>query len=188
MNIDRKLNLVIPVDHADGQVYYVHVRPLLRIVFEQNYKLIGKVFNQLYTEGLGISNARVAFLALKSVAEEEGNLDKITRGLIAEMHRSVMVLAPNTDGLYDSIPWPEAIAKNLLDEDDVAEVDNVVTFFMVLCCMHRKSELPVALDLLAGMYQAQLSSLMPTAFASSLKTSTTTEPTGPRETLSSIPV
>ena len=177
MKIDRKLNLVVPVYDDEGdKTYYVHAMPLSREVFEQHFKLLAKTFNALYAQGLGIAGPRVAALTLKSVAKEDG--DGTGAALLAEMHRLANVLVPKGSGGYEMVPWEEALAKNFFSEDDAAEVENALTFFIVASCMHKKREMPGVMDVLNGNWGADTSPLPPMEYASSLRTSTATATTG----------
>lgn len=188
MKIDRKtLSLIVPVDREDGRTLHVHIRPLSREAFEQNYKIIGQTINLLYAEGLGVGAPRLAALALKDLALKQKIWPEVEAGLVAEMHRGASVIAPNEQGRYETFLWDDAVARGVISTDDALEVDGAITFFTVACCMHTRKELTNILETLSGMWGAQESYLTPTEFASSLKTPTAPEPTPARATTSSIP-
>ena len=188
MKIDRKtMALVVPVDQEGGKTLYVHIRPLAREVFEQNYKLIGQTINLLYAEGLGIGAPRLAALALKDLAIKQKIWPEVEAGLVAEMHRGASVLAVGESGRYETFMWDDAVVRGVISADDALEVDGAITFFTVACCMHTRKELTDILATLSGMWGAQESSLTPTEFANSLRTPIAPEPTPAKAILSSIP-
>ena len=188
MKIDRKtLSLVVPVDQENGKTLYVHIRPLSREVFEQNYKIIGQTINLLYAEGLGVGAPRLAALGLKDLAIKQKIWPEIEAGLVAEMHRGASVLAQGETGRYETFMWDDAVARGVISEDDALEVDGAIIFFTVASCMHTRKELTDVIATLSGMWGAQPSYLTPTEYANSLKTPTEPEPTPAKETISSIP-
>lgn len=188
MKIDRKtLALVAPVTQEGGQTLYVHIRPLSREVFEQNYKIIGQTINLLYAEGLGVGAPRLAALALKDLATRQKIWPEVEAGLVAEMHRGASVIAAGETGRYEVFLWDDAVARGVISAEDALEVDGAITFFTVACCMHTRKELADILATLSGMWGAQESYSTPTEFASSLRTSTAPEPTPSKETRLSIP-
>jgi hypothetical protein len=155
--------------------------PISRETFEQNFQLLGRVFNNLYASGLGIAGPRLAALTLKKTAEDmtaAGDCN-VAVDLLNEMHRLCNVLVPKVSKFeFEMIPWSEALDKKLFSEDDAAEVENALTFFMVASCMHKRKEMPGVFDVLSGNWGAYTSSLPPTEYVSSLKTSTEAETTG----------
>lgn len=191
MKIDRKLNLIVPIDHDDGKTYYVHSTPISREVFEQNFVLLGKTFNATYAQGLGIAGPRLVALTMKRVATEMGQWDAVQAGLIADIHRRSTVLVPNEVGSMEVVPWTEAVAKKLFSEDDAREVDNALCFFTLASAMHKKAEMDEVEFALKIGWGAEMSSSTPMAYAASLKTSTTEDSTGENgqetEKRSSIP-
>lgn len=170
VTIDRKLNLVVPVETQDGKTYYVHIAPLSRQVFQQNFRILTLTFDGCYS--LGMAGPRQAALVLQELATNSGT---DISSLQAEMRRGANVLVPTAQG-YDVCPWEEAVARNLFDEDDLAEVEGAITFFTVASAVHRRKELKTTIDLLRGLWSAQESSSTPMAFANSLKTSTAPAP------------
>lgn len=189
MKIDRKLNLVIPIDKQDGSTAYVHVMPVSREVFEQHFLLLGRAFNAMYAQGLGIIGPRMASLLLKKVASEMSldNPDALVAPLLSEMRRLASVLAPRDGGGYEIVPWQTAVDKKMFDEEDTREVENVMTFFMVSWHMHKRAELSGMIEMAVGLGAQQSTSLSPTEFANSLTTSTDAATTVRKATASSIP-
>src|ERR1017187_5798377 len=139
MQIDKNLNLVIPVERADGSVAHVFSTPIGRMVFEKYYMVIARTYNTIYNGGLGImSGPRVAAMVLKEIAisiDAWDGQEGVERGLMQEIRRLTTVLALGENG-WEPLPIHEAIAKGILDEDDVSEVENALVFFTVAFHMH----------------------------------------------------
>lgn len=192
MKIDRKLNLVIPIDREDGSRIYVHSSPISMAVFESYYLVMAKTFSSIYNEGLGVTaGPRIAALVLKRVADNMGIWEGETgvrNGLVNEMRRLTNVITPSDDG-WQTIPFKEAIDRGLIDEDEVSEVENALTFFTVAYRLHRKVEREAILNGASRLWGGLIESLDSTEFMRSLPTSTPTAPTGanPTATPSSIP-
>lgn len=172
MQINRKLNLVIPLPRGDNLNIYVHSTPIGRVVFEAYFMVIAKTFASIYGEGLGVSSGpAVSALLLLQEAKKMGGDDyvaEVKAGLIAEIHRltSVMLL---TDNGWETIPFDEAIRKNMLDQDEASEVENALAFFTVISAMHKKAQLPGVLGMACDLWQAQIVSSNSTDFAASLR-------------------
>ena len=168
VTIDKKLNLVVPIDHDDGKTYYVHVIPLSRQVFEQHYELIALTLDKVFT--LGLMGPRTAAVALRDIAKRAGRLQEVNDNLIPEMHRGANVLVPQAGG-YDIMPWDEALGKKLFTDDDAADVESALTFFTVASAMNQKKAGDL-LGMTGQLWGAELSSSTPMGYANSLKTST----------------
>ena len=192
MKIDKKLNLVIPLERDDDTKIYVHSSPISMAVFETYYLVMAKTFSSIYNEGLGVTaGPRIAALVLKRVSENMGIWEGesgVRNGLVNEMRRLTNVIAPGENG-WQSIPLQEAINKNLIDEDELSEVENALTFFTVAYRLHRKAEREAILNGASRLWGGQIESLNSTEYMSSLQTSTTDVNFGtkPTENLSSIP-
>jgi len=189
--IDRKLNLVIPVDNSDGSVTYVHSTPISREVFERYFKIIARTFAEIYSGGYTVyAGPRVAALLLKSTAMDLGVWDGPTgveRGLMAEIRRLTNVVLPAPQGGWVTMPFVEAIKAGQINDDDVAEVDNALAFFTVACAMHKKSDLMGILSGASKLWGGSTTSFNCTEFAASLTTSTEVGNTGETQTTSSLP-
>jgi hypothetical protein len=175
LSINKKLNIVFPL--REGKVW-VHSTPIARQVFEAYFIPISKTFEVIYGQGLNIaSGPRIAALMLKKVSIDSGlwgGNDGVQNGLMREIRRLSNVLLPTPMGGWDTMPLHSAIQANMLDEDEIAEVDNTLVFFTCVSVMHRRDK--VALHL-SGMllYDVQTTLLNSTEYATSLQTSTTPE-------------
>src|SRR3954465_11092498 len=90
LRIDKRLNLVIPIETSIGTVF-VHSCPIRREIFEKYFLIISKTFAAIYSEGLNvIAGPRVALMMLKQIAINanawEGN-DGVESGLLNEIRR-----------------------------------------------------------------------------------------------------
>lgn len=181
MKIDRKLNLVFPIDTDAGTVY-VHSTPISREVFEQFFLVIGKTFSALYAEGLNVmAGPRVAMMLLKKIAEETGVWDGpngVERGLVAEVRRLTNVIVRSDDGNWSSIPYQEALARKMIDDEDASEAEGAVVFFICASAMHRREQLRPILIGMASLWGSQITSYSSTEFGVSLRTSTETDNSG----------
>jgi hypothetical protein len=197
IRINKKLNLVLPVDLDETRKAYVHSMPLSREAFEANYLVLSKTFTAIYGEGLGpVLGPRVAMLMMKEQAENLGAShaaperraeakaaawEYTQTSLINEIYRLTSVVLPGAGG-WDIIPYTEALKRDLFDDEQVSEVENAIVYFTVASALHRKNELPMAFDGLKSMWNAQTTLSNVTAFKNSLQTSTQVETTGPSVT------
>lgn len=188
MRINNKLNLVVELETAEGTIF-VHSTPLSREVFERYFVIIGKAFSSIMSSGLSIvSGPRVAAMMLKKIAMEEGVWDirdGVQNGLMAEIRRLSNVIYPTTGG-WQSIPLQSAIEREVIDEDDLSEVDNIIAFFTCVSAMVRRGELADVLEKMI-LWGARTSSFNVTEFLNSLPILTATETSSPKATASSVP-
>lgn len=181
LRIDKKLNLVVPVDTDSGTVY-VHSTPISREVFETYYRVLGRAFADIFRQRLEIvAGPRLAMLILRDVAREQGEdvLENVEKGLIAEIHRLTNVAMPMKEGGWNTVPFQDVLDQKLLSEDDVAEVEGVITFFTLASAMFRKKDLPTILNGMASLWGARVVSSTCSEYVASLPRSTeeTTSPT-----------
>jgi len=190
MQIDKKLNLVLTVDRADRASIFVHSTPIRQEIFTRYYAIIAKTFTRIYGDGLGfLAGPRVAAMILRDVAKAQEQLDGpggAENGLLNEIKRLTAVIAPGISG-WETLPFVEAVARKILSDDEVSEVENAIVFFIVASAMHRKSELTGVLDGAKAIWGGQIVSSTSTEYAASLPISTTAEASGAREIASSIP-
>jgi hypothetical protein len=179
--IDAKLNLVISLIRDDDSVVHVHAAPLSRMVFEQYFVVISKTFAELYGEGLGVmAGPKIAALMLRKIAQESRSWEGpsgVQAGLVAEMRRLANVMLPSPQG-WVSYPLQSAIDSRLISEDEIAEVDNLMTFFICNSAVHRRSTLLELLERLADLWGTSTTSLNATAYLGSLRTSIADASTG----------
>lgn len=179
LTIDKKLNLVVPIDCADGVTRYVHSMPISREVFKRNFVLLGRVFNATYAQGLGIAGPRLIMMTLERIANDMGQWDATQAGLLAEIRRMTNFIEPRSDGSgYGVVPWTDASRAKIISEADAEEVENAITFFTVASHMNKKNEWE-AVDEALGLWGAQMSSSTPMEYSKSLTTSMQDAVTGP---------
>ena len=189
MRVDRRLNLVIPIEEGDSSLY-VHAVPLSREVFERFFLVLSKTFTFIYTQGLNVvSGPRVAALTLRKIAETDGVWEGETgveRGLMGEIKRLTNVICMTDQG-WQPIPFEMAVKQGKLDSEIASEVENVIVFFMVASAVHLRTELPEIYNLLGGLCHALVTSSNCTEYAASLPTSMPAASSGAKATPSSIP-
>lgn len=189
MKINRALNLVIPVETENGQLY-VHSTPISREIFEQYFLVISKTFASIFSQGLGaISGPRIAYLMLKQTALELGVWHGecgVHAGLVNEIIRLSNVLVSSSKG-WKSIPLHTAIQKELIDSDTIAEIEGELVFFTCVSMMNKKSQIEGIMDTVNGLWGSQITSLESMVFMSSLMTSTEVENSGEMAITSSVP-
>lgn len=188
MRINNKLNLVVEVETSEGSIF-VHSTPLSREVFERYFVVIGKTFSSVMSSGLSvISGPRVAAMMLRKVAQEEGvwdGRDGVENGLFAEIRRLSSVIFPSSSG-WQTLPLQAAVDRQVIDEDDLSEVENLITFFICVSAMVRKGEVSSILEKML-LWGAQTSSLNVTEYQNSLPTLTATESSLQTAKPSSVP-
>lgn len=183
MKIDEKLNLVVTVER-DGGNLYVHSAPIGLEVFERYFLVIAKTFAAIYSEGLNIvAGPRVAGMMLKKISTDLDMWGDVSGGLVAEIRRLSNVAIPGDDG-WRTVPLQDAINKHLFDADEVAEIDGIITFFTCASVMHRAKQVRPIIEAAASLWKAQITSLDATAFAASLPTLMSADPTETRAGLS----
>lgn len=178
IRIDKKLNLVIPIQDESG-TFYVHATPLSHIVFERYYKVLARTFTVIVSMYSEVSGPRVALMTLREVAENIGMKDDVEQGLIPEIRRSTNMLVP-TDHGWETVMFQQALDRKMLSEEDVSEVENALTFFTVYSAMLKRQQRVELLDGAARMWGASVTSLSVSEYGASLKTSIEVENTGVR--------
>jgi hypothetical protein len=189
MNLNRKLNIVIPIEHDSGLIY-VHSTPISREVFERYFMVIAKTYGRLMVDGLAQTSPRIAMMALRETAQADGKWSGaggVELGLVAEIRRLTNVLLPAAAGGWETLPWHDAVREKRLDEEEIAEVENLLAFFTLSAAMRRRKENEEMMQAMAEAFNLQITSSTSTEFASSLPTLTATASTGATVTVSSIP-
>jgi hypothetical protein len=178
ISINRRLNLVLPVETDSGKIW-VHSVPISREIFESNYMLLTKTLSTLYVNGIGPSFApRVARLTLRDTAKEMDEENDISANLIQEIYRITNFLMPNKENIWQTIPFYEVKNKKLVDEQTLSEVENAIIYFIVASALHLRSELQMAYQGLKSSWNAQITSLNVTEYGNSLATLTHRDNTG----------
>lgn len=190
MRIDQRLNLVCKVEREGGGVIYVHSMPLSREVFEQYFLVLAKTFAALYAESLhAIAGPRIAMLLLRKIAMTQGEWDGdegVERGLVNEIRRLTNVVMLGSNG-WETLPFHTARERKLLTEDEIAEVEGNICFFICISAMHKQKDLRTFLLPMCGLWGTSISSSTVTEFAVSLATSKVEESTGAEMPVSSVP-
>ena len=184
MNINRALNLVIPVELGDG-VAYVHSTPISRVIYEQFYLVISKTFTRIFTEGFGtITGSRVAYLILKDVASETNQWSQVENGLINEILRLSNVVILKDSG-WATLPLQTVVSQKLIDENDIADIIGELVFFTCVSWVQKRSGTQETLTAVNGLWGSSITSLDCTEYKNSLQTLTKEENTGEMENTSS---
>lgn len=189
MKIDKRLNLVVPVETESGTIY-VHSTPISRAIFERYIFIISKTLSVLYEEGLTVfAGPRVAATIMKNIATERGiweGQDGVQNGLMNEIRRLTNVVSLGDQGWKTSMFY-DAAKSEILDEDAISEIEGHLVFFTCVSHMHKKTEVPALLGGMGEVWGTQTSSLNCMEWANSLPISTPAVSSGETETLSSIP-
>jgi len=153
-------------------------------VFEANFLVISRAFTAVYTNGLGpVTGPRVAALLLKQEAQTLGVWERTQQSLMAEINRLTNVVAPSGNGHgWESMPFDVAKKRGILDENEAAEVENCIVYFICASSIHLKTEMAVAVEGLSTLWGAQTTSSNVTEYMRSLPTSTPEENTGETKT------
>ena len=182
VTINRKLNLVVPVDGATGKVY-VHSMPIARETFEQYDMVLGRTFAALYELGVGESaGPNIAASILKRIATQLKVWDEVQSGLMAEIFRLTNVIANG-----EVMPWQVARSRNVLDADDAAEVTGAIVFFILVSSVSRRNQVAARLEAPGRVWGFATTLLTPTAFLASLPTSMPAESSGVTMPVLSVP-
>lgn len=175
VRINKKLNLVFPVDTSAGEVY-VHSIPISREVFERYYRVIARTMAAVYRDGMSIfTGPRIATLLLRDLATQDGNwdgVDGVQNGLLNEIKRLTNVTVAAASRGWETIPYADACARGIIDEDDSTEVEGILCFFTFASWIHRHEHLAGILASMGQLWGAQTTSSSCTEYAASLPTST----------------
>jgi len=139
VKIDRKLNLVMQIQTVEKGIIYVHSSSISRAIFEQFYLELGKVFSQCFdannkAEHLALSAPQLAYPALKAIANQAGNWDGaggVKAGLVNEIIRLTNIMVTGENG-WETIALDTAIKRELIDEDEEAEILSSLVFFTAI--------------------------------------------------------
>ena len=180
ISINRRLNLVLPMELDEHHKIYFHSIPIGKEVFEANYLLMTRTLANLYMNGIGPSMApRVARLALRDIAKEIDDQTDVSQNLMNEIERLTTVIMPSSNGGgWVTLPYFEVKNRKLVDEQILMEVENAIVYFIVASALHLRSELQMAYQGLIGIWKAETTLLASTEYMRSLQTSTQIVNTG----------
>lgn len=190
LTINRKLNLVLPLQRGDDTVLYVHSTPIRPETFEKYYMVLAKTWASLTQNGLDPrSGPSVAALVLKEVAETTARAPGLNwwdgpdgvggeAGLIAEMTRLSNALVSDPERGWVPMPLAMALQKGLIDEEEKSEVMNLLTFFTVTSSIAPRVDREGLVRGMAAIYELLTTSSNSTEYCNSLKTSTIDAPIG----------
>lgn len=189
MKIDKNLNLVMEVE-GDEFKFFVHSMAISRQVFEIYHLPIAKVFSSIYTQGLhSAAGPRVAKLMLIDAAkdcDQWDGPDGVENGLFNEIRRLTNVIVPSENG-WATVPFDQAIKREMIEEESIAEIENNLAFFIVVSAMHRSAQRKEVLERAGRLWEWHVTLFNCTEYAKSLPTSMPEETTGEKADLSSIP-
>jgi hypothetical protein len=202
LRIDEQLNIILPLDRANGTVVWVHAAPISREVFQKYWLVLSKAFAGIYGEGLGsVAAPRIAALMLRRVSEamevnREGTInewnapDGVQQGLMPEIRRMANVAAMASNGAgrgWQLFTLEHAIAHHMIDEEDLDEVDGLLVFFTLVWRLHLRKDRRTVVDGGVRLWGASTTLQSLSAFAASLPTSTETASTGEKPPAPSSP-
>lgn len=181
MKIDRKLNLVIPLEREDGSSLWIYATPIRKEVFETYFLVLAKTFSALSRNGLDPrSGPTVAALMLREIATATARDSDVSwwegddgvggkMGLLAEIVRLSNCLVGTDDG-WRTVPLQEALDKGQITDDEKSEVMNLLAFFTVSSLIAPKADRAILVNGMAAIYRLEATSSTFTEWANSFKT------------------
>jgi len=196
MKIDRKLNLVIPIERGDETTLWIHSTPVRKEVFEQYHLVLAKTFSAFAQNGLDPRSApSVAALILKGIAQNTPRGDATwwdgedgvggPVGLLAEIVRMSNCLVGTLEEGWRTVPLQDALDKKLISDDEKSEVMNQLVFFTVVSLIAPRKDRPILVTGAAAIYQLEVTSSAFTEWSASLQTQMRDEATGKKRKASS---
>lgn len=164
MIIDRKLNLIVPIERESETKLWIHATPIRKEVFEQYYLVLAKTFSAFAQNGLDFRAApSVASLILKSIAQSTDRIigqswwdgdDGVggKTGLYAEIIRLSNCLVSTENG-WKQLPLQTALDSNLITEEERAETLNQLVFFTVVSLIAPRNDRTILIKGAAAIYQ-----------------------------------
>lgn len=183
MKIDKRLNLVFPIEHAELGTIYVHSMPIARDVFERHFLILSQTTASIFGAGLGIvAGPSVAALMLRKIAEDAKLPDGSTawegpggikNTLMAEIIRLSNVVMPSPEGGgWITLPLIEALRRGILSAQEAREAEDIVVFFTCVSSVLRQKQAQPLLKAAGGLWSFTTTLLSCTEFSASLPTST----------------
>jgi hypothetical protein len=179
MKIDRKLNLVWPIELDDGTKLYVHAVPLSMETWETYFLVLSRTYAEIMGQGLTVlAGPPIARMLLRQVAMALRLWDGdqgVKDGLLPEMRRLTTVIMAH-EGAWKPLPYDTAVAQGLLSEEAMEEAEGQIVFFMCVSAVLRgpgaKAQRTVMLNGIAQVWRAQFTLSNSMEFLASLPTST----------------
>jgi hypothetical protein len=182
VTINKKLNLVIPIEEDEKIKAWVYSVPLSYEVFEANYMLLIRTLSYLYANGIGpLMAIRVAKLALKDVAKQIDDTTDGSANIMLEIERTASILLPDEFGKWKPIPYSVAKNRGAFSAQKLREVENALVYFTVASAVHLEDEMPMAYNGLSQIWKAQTTLLSAMEYGNSLPTLTPVENTGEKQ-------
>lgn len=188
--INHNLKVVLTVDDS---VYAYHT-PISEQVFRANFKVLAATKAELFKHGLAHAiNTGPSIAALTLM--DEGTREAMDRGvdgdmgaadLLADLKRLTLVLAPTGEG-WDTLPVDKAISDGHLTDEQWEELEATLVFFTSAYALAPRSKRAAAAESTAGVLNASVTSLSPTEWIASTRTSTKGETTEQPAAASSVP-
>jgi hypothetical protein len=174
ISINKKLNLVLPIELDENHKIYFHSVPISEEVFDANFWLLTRTLANLYANGAGPSMApRIASRALRDAAKQMDEEQDISLNLMNEIIRLTNVIMPSTNGGgWQNLLYYDVKSRKLVDEKVLREVENAIVYFIVASALHLRSEIQMAYQGLVGIWKAEISSLSVMEYMNSLPTLT----------------
>lgn len=189
MKIDRRLNLVLEIELADGRPAHVHSVPVDAAVCEAHYLFISMAMTRIYSK-LGANPAaasRVAYYMMRDLIAEDKAFKGAEQSFLQEVWRLTNVSVPGERG-WEVVPFFECMREGnpYLAPEEVREVQNYICFFTAASWLHPKREREGMYEYLTE-YGAAITSSNCTEFTSSLPTSKPEESTGGKQEALLVP-
>lgn len=171
VTINKKLNIVIPMEDDAGNTYYLHSTPLSREAFQSNWLLFAQTFSAMVEQGIQVTaGPRFASIVMRDLAEKQGRINDYD-AIMAEIRRITTVIKASGEG-YEQLPLSTALARGVVSPDDVEDACNFIVFFTLISSTWRGSMRRTSLTFMNSLWQSENTSLSATAFMDSLMIST----------------
>jgi len=192
LKINKNLNLVVQIQTIDYGTVHIHSTAVSREIFEQFYLELGKVFSQCFESDnpshVALSAPRLAYPSLKSIATQSGTWDGpsgVKFGLINEIIRLTNIIYCGENG-WETLPFELAIKREIIDEDEEAEVMSSLIFFTAISKVAPRDFRISFLEMAGNLRHWVVTSLDCMAYQTGLPTLTKTDVTGKKVTESSL--
>ena len=181
VTINRRLNLVIPLDRGDGSKLYIHSTPIRPETFDFYHMVLAKTFSAFAHNGLDpMSGPSVAAMILRDVAKTTMRSPGVNwfdgddgiggnAGLMAEIRRLSSVITYDGDKGWATVPLQIALDKGMILDDEKDEVVNILAFFTVASLVAPRLDRPRLVNGMARIYELDTTHLNSTEYANSLK-------------------